>query len=76
MSLMMRRASMIAWQLDCVDRTPWRVRTMWPLSVTDDGGKCLDISSYVSPGNDFSWFSPALFRSALSIVDFGGDPKH
>ena len=64
---------MISWRFDRVDRTPWRVRTMWPLSVADNGGKCLEINSNVSPGNVFSWSSPVLFRSALSIVDFGGD---
>ena len=48
MSLTLRRALMISWRFDRVDHTPWRVRTMWPLSVADNGGKCLDINSILA----------------------------
>ena len=54
-----------------IDRNPFRVLIICPLSVAMDGGKCLRVSSYERPGNDLS----GLFAMAFKIVDFGGEPS-
>ena len=69
MSSTRRRASKISLRLEWVDRTPWRVRIIWPFSVAVDGGRCFVINSMVKPGKDQSW----LFLMAFIMVDAGGE---
>ena len=71
MSSTRRHAYKISLRLECVDRTPWRVRTIWPFSVAVDGGRCLAINSIVKPGKDRSW----LFLMAFIMVDAGGEHR-
>ena len=55
-----------------VESRPCRRWIMWPVSVAVESGRCLRMSSYVSPGKVAK--SLGCFLIALRNVGLGGDP--
>ena len=72
MSSTFLRASSMALRMLLVERTPFRIRIICPLSVANDGGRYLEMRSVVSPGKDLS----QPFEIALRKVDLGGEHRH
>ena len=71
MSSTCSRASFMPSDWFLVERIPWRMHLMCPLSVADDGGRWRSIRSLVNPGK----VRNCSLSIALTSVGFGGDRR-
>ena len=59
--------SSVSFQVDLVNYSPFLLRTIWPLSLTMDGGRWFLIMLYVRPGNTINYW----FAIVVKSVEFG-----